>query len=580
MRRMAGSALSNVTVESVKKDRARKCGTFLLAETEAGLLYWRWRYLAEGESVIMNCPATRRVFRMVIPKYPAFNIYSRIARHTSALGPLYVATMVSKMPGWDVEVIDENNYRFPGPLSERGHPDHAALQELRPADAVGFYGGLSCTTPRLQDVLSFYRSKGVFTLAGGQHVDALPEEALHAGLDVVVHGEGEETIREVLEARDAQRSLDGVAGLTFLRNGLPFRTDVREPLEEFEQFPLPDFGLLRFAKVSVFPVNRIRGCGMNCEFCAVKGHARCATPERLMAQISYMAEGHRARSFFIVDDQFAQDRTETLRFCQLLHDYQKRLGLSFFVTAQVRLDCARDDELLKAMRACGIQCLAIGIESPIDEELRAMGKSLRAADMVQLARNYRRHGFLIHGMFIFGYPMRPGVEFDMSGAERVKRFRRFFREARLDTVQVLTPVPLPGTALRARLEKEGRVFTAAEIGWEYYDGNFPLIVPDAPLTPEILQQSTQALMGGFYHFWRIFWVVVHTLRFPLAMLPLLNLRSRWRTWYRSWRNDVVGSGGYFLVRKWRKAVKESHFKEKLTRSRLGCKAAQRNPSSR
>jgi len=519
--------------------------------------------------------AKRRVFRMVIPKYPAFNIYSRIARTTTALGPLCVATSVSKMPGWDVEVIDENNYRFPGPVDAQGAPDHAALQALRPADAVGFYGGLSCTIPRLLAVVSFYQSQGVFTVGGGQHLDALPADALHAGLDVVVNGEGEATVREVLEARDARRGLDGIAGVTFLKDGMPVSSEARRPMEDFELLPLPDFGLLRFAKVKVFPVSRIRGCGMNCEFCAVKGRARCATPERLMAQIGYLAEGRRARTFFIVDDQFAQDRSETLRFCRLLEDYQKRLGLRFFVTVQVRLDCARDEELLIRMRACGIQCLAIGIESPIDEELRAMGKSLRAADMVRLARGYRRHGFLIHGMFIFGYPMRPGVEFQMSGPERIKHFRRFFREARLDTVQVLTPVPLPGTALRARLEKEGRVFTTSEIGWEYYDGNFPLIVPDPPLTPEVLQQSTQGLMGGFYHFWRIFWVVVHTLRFPLAMLPLLNLRARWHKWYRSWRNNVVGSGGYFMVRKWRKAVEAGHFREKLTKSRQGCKTAPR-----
>ena len=66
----------------------------------------------------------RRIFRMVVPKYPAFNVYSHIAKKTTALGPLCVATSVSRMPGWDVEVIDENNYRFPGPVDEQGLPEH------------------------------------------------------------------------------------------------------------------------------------------------------------------------------------------------------------------------------------------------------------------------------------------------------------------------------------------------------------------------------------------------------------------------------------------------------------------------
>jgi radical SAM superfamily enzyme YgiQ (UPF0313 family) len=513
----------------------------------------------------MDQPRTRRLFRMVIPKYPAFNIYSHIARKTTALGPICVATAVSKLPGWDVEVIDENNYRFPGPTDAAGAPDHAALQALRPADAAGFYGGLSCTTPRLDEVADFYRRAGAFTVGGGHHLSAEPEASLRAGLDVIVQGEGEHTIAELLSARDAGRPLESVAGLSLLRDGQMVNTPERAPIEYFEDLPLPDFGLLRYAKVLVHPIGRIRGCGMNCEFCAVKGRARCATPERLLAQISYLAEGRRAREFFVVDDQFAQDRAETLRFCRLLRDYAHSMGLRFFITVQIRLDCARDAELLKAMRECGIRNLAIGIESPIEEELRAMGKALKVAEMVELAREYHRAGFLVHGMFIFGYPMRPGVEFRMAAAERVKRFRKFIREARLDTVQVLLPVPLPGTELRRRLEAEGRVFPGREIGWEYYDGNFPLFTPDPPLTSEGMHAAILGIMGKFYHFRRMPGLAMHTLRFPLAMLPLVNLRARWHSWYRRWRNDVIGTGGYFIMKNWRRQFNEGPFQKKLSR---------------
>jgi len=85
----------------------------------------------------------------------------------------------------------------------------------------------------------------------------------------------------------------------------------------------------------------------------------------------------------------------------MLRNYQRRMGLRLFLTVQIRLDCARDAELLTAMRDCGIRCLAVGIESPIDEELRAMGKRLSPTEMLELAKTYHRHGFLIHGMFIF-----------------------------------------------------------------------------------------------------------------------------------------------------------------------------------
>ena len=196
-----------------------------------------------------------------------------------------------------------------------------------------------------------------------------------------------------------------------------------------------------------------------------------------------------------------------------------------------------------------------------------MGKRMKGADMANLTRSYRRQGFFVHGMFIFGYPMRPGMEFNMTAAERVKRFRAFIRQAKLDTVQVLLPVPIPGTALRARLEKAGRVLPSSEIGWEYYDGNFPVIVPDPPLTPEQMHESIQVLMGGFYGFRRMLGVLLHTLSFPFAMLPLTNLRRRFSTWYRQWYNDVIGSTGYFIVRNWHRAFREGQFEEKLKRGR-------------
>src|SRR5512143_817033 len=103
----------------------------------------------------------RRRLRVVIPAYPAFNIYSRVARVTTALGPISVATAVHEMQGWDVEVIDEKNYQRSAPRNGLGLPDHETLQNSRPADVVGFYGGLTSTIPRLYDLARFYREPKV-----------------------------------------------------------------------------------------------------------------------------------------------------------------------------------------------------------------------------------------------------------------------------------------------------------------------------------------------------------------------------------------------------------------------------------
>ncbi|HWU40886.1 MAG TPA: radical SAM protein, partial [Candidatus Acidoferrum sp.] len=338
------------------------------------------------------------------------------------------------------------------PVTDSGLPDHAALQQLRPADVVGLYGGLTSTTPRLYELAGFYRERSIPTIAGGQHfVGENIADALNSGVDVVVRGEGEETIKELLQAFEEGLDKEGIAGIAYLKADRVFLTPERAPLTEFDKFPLPDFSLVRYARIRLYPVGRVRGCGMECEFCTVKGKPRYARVERLLEQFASLYETRGAKDFFIVDDLFGQDRKETLRLCHLLRDYQAGVKTRFKITVQIRLDKGKDAELLQSMREAGIYNLAIGFESPIGEELKAMDKRLKPEDMISLAHSFRKAGFFIHGMFIFGYPVAAGVEFSMPAGERIRRFKKFIQRARLDSVQVLLPAPLPGTELTARL---------------------------------------------------------------------------------------------------------------------------------
>jgi radical SAM superfamily enzyme YgiQ (UPF0313 family) len=510
----------------------------------------------------------------VIPAYPAFNIYSRIARRTTALGPVCVAGAVNKMEQWDVEVIDENNLGKFGPRSDTVGADHEFLQRLRPADVVGLYGGLTSTIPRLYQIANFYKNRGISTIAGGQHfveggqhfVEETIPAALSAGIDYIVPGEAEETIKELLQAIVANRDADAVKGIAYLKDGKLFFTPKREPQTDFDKLPLPDFSLVRYAKIKLFPVERIRGCGMNCEFCTVKGRPRHAEPKRLLEHISLLVETYNAKSFFIVDDLFGQQRDETIRFCRMLADYQGRIGRRLRITVQIRLDKARDQELLSAMRDAGIRTICIGYESPIEEELKAMNKHIRSADMLSMTRIFHESGFLVHGMFIFGYPLKDNSDFKMSVNERAKCYKDFIRKAKIDTVQILLPVPIPGTELRDRLQRQNRIYPLEDIGWEYYDGSFPLFEPDEPLSSEEMQQSGRRIMSRFYQFGYIFLVPVNILSFTSLIFFFHNIRLGWRKWYRSWRNYLIRFGGWVILRRWTSKFKRDTFLHKLQKA--------------
>lgn len=514
----------------------------------------------------------RHRLRIVVPAFPAFNIYSRIARRTTALGPVRVATAVNEMAGWDAEVIDENNLGRYGPRVDAG-ADHERLQRERPADVVGFYGGLTSTIPRLYELAQQYRQTGVTTIAGGQHFagDNLAE-ALSSGIDYVVLGEGEETIQELLQAVQDGRDVRDIAGIAYLDHGEVTCTPSRVPVTDFDRFAFPDFSLVRYARIRVYPVERIRGCPMHCEFCTVKGQPRCASAERLFENIGYLVETRNARKFFVVDDLFGQQRDDTIRFCRMLKDYQERIGRRLSLTVQIRLDKANDPELLAAMRQAGVRHVAIGFESPIDEELQAMNKHVSAEKMLALVKVFRRLGFWVHGMFIFGYPVHPSTRFTMPVDERVKRFRRFIRRAGIDTVQVLLPVPLPGTDLRRRLEKQGRIYPLEDVGWQYYDGNFPLFEPDAPMAAEDLQRAGRRIMSRFYRFRYALLVAASILSFPTLVFSLHRLKAGWGAWYRRWQTRLVRFGGWLTIKKWTSDFRKGDFLPRLQRARQHLRA--------
>jgi len=507
-------------------------------------------------------------------------------KKTTALAAICVATAANKLSDWDVEIIDENNCSSKFcPKDELGRPDHVKIQEERSADAVGFCGSLSCSIPRLFELAELYKNFGVKTVAGGKHVENLPEETLRNNIDVVVFGDGEEAIRDILSAwQQDGRILDDIPGIAFLNQEQIVKTRERALIADLETLPFPDFGLLLYAKIKIYPVSWQRGCPYNCEFCAVKDSVRHCSAERLTANIIHLAVTRKARKFFIVDDHFGGnihqkiERQKIFRLCELLENYQRTNNTNFRISIQIRIDAAKYPELLKAMRNAGIEMACIGYESPIDEELRAMRKGYSTQDMVGWTNIFRQLGFCVHGMFIFGYPEkdsdsgRPIISIE----EKTRRFKNFIREAKIDTAQILLTVPLPGTELRDRLLEENRIFE--NIGWEYYDGQYPLFIPDDNIKPEELQEAVKKIMSGFYrlrHFWSVmtslllgFPLILGFASFSLLLLRVKYLTSAFKFWRKNfWRNQKMRFLGTFIIWKFTKNLETDGFLEKLAKAK-------------
>jgi radical SAM superfamily enzyme YgiQ (UPF0313 family) len=548
----------------------------------------------------------------IIPRYPKHsqnNIYAKIKM--PPVGILSVMSQIHHPCCKDVYAIDENNYS--GPQDDLGLPDHTFLQARQSAQLALFYGGMSNSIPRMFTVARQYKGFGAINIAGGSHVDALPQEALSSGIDIVVHGEGEETIAELLDVLVTESGvllnrtgLTKVKGISFLdKNGAYVFTGARQPICDLNELVDPDLTLVKFLKNrwSAVPINRGRGCNWNCEFCVVNkqyGKYKSASIDTALRQlIKYADLGY--KDFFFTDDNFAQNPAEAIALCREIGDYKRKFQKKIDIIVQVRSEAAENDELLEAMRWAGITTLAIGYESPINEELRAMRKGVTVEKLIDRSKKLSNY-FYLHGMFIFGYPTnnttRESAFFTIK--QRAECFKKFFKKSGIDTIQLLNAVPLPGSELRARLESEGRLLPLSMVGWDKYDGLFLCYNPRPDgLEPDDLQNMPKMLMkkrylGGFisrqlnYGNW-LNWVYIATIGFPIQFvvfysrrfirnllekqkmknalchdLPLhtlftVPLANTWQDIKRRWRNLFIKTYAGAVAKRWLKEYRSSEY---------------------
>ena len=153
------------------------------------------------------------------------------------------------------------------------------------------------------------------------------------------------------------------------------------------------------------------------------------------------------------------------------------------------------------------------------------------------------------------------------------KYKHCSLDPKIDTIQILLPVPLPGTELRNRLNKQQRIYSTQDIGWEYYDGNFPTFEPDEPMTAQDLQASIIKLMGKFYQFKYMFLVGLHVFLFPSLIFFLYNIKLGWRKWYRLWRNTLTRFGGWIIMKGWTQEFKKGAFIQRLRDAQENLKQA-------
>ncbi len=353
-----------------------------------------------------------------------------------------------------------------------------------PADLVG----ITVMTPlakRAYELSAGFRERGVPVVLGGIHPTALPKEAArHA--DAVVVGEAEGIWPRVLA--DARRH----------RLAKFYRAETRPPLDSL---PLPRRDLFRpEAYLTTATVQTSRGCPFSCDFCSVTRFFGRSYRCRPVADLVRELEGLGQKIVFFVDDNIfgAPSRAKQL--------FQSLIPLRLNWVGQSSINIAKNAELLRLAAKSGCRGLFIGLESLLPENLQVAGKNLlnRVDDYREAIARIQGHGIGVEGAFIFGFDQDdPGV---------FGRTVEFARKVRLAAAQFGILTPFPGTPLRARLERDKRIF---DRDWGRYTISNVVFRP--------LKMTAQALQDGFDWAYRNFYGYPSIISRLLPQLP--NFRT-------------------------------------------------------
>lgn len=226
-------------------------------------------------------------------------------------------------------------------------------------------------------------------------------------VSIVVRGEGEDTIKEVVRGV----SPEGILGISYRKDGRVVHNENR-PLPDVNKVAPPDRSLrrnkygavlngIRMTRATFDTILSSRGCPHNCKFCTFNlnpmGQKRFYTsrsPESVITEI----ESIPSDMILFCDDNFFVEPRRAEKIC----DEIIKRGIKKRFVAQTRIDVARHPWLLEKIARAGFKMLLLGIESPHDHILAAMNKGFTQKEIREYFSVLTKYPIFYHGNYIYG----------------------------------------------------------------------------------------------------------------------------------------------------------------------------------
>lgn len=423
--------------------------------------------------------------------YPKTKIWQSVTQ--MPLGLAYLGAVLEKA-GLQVEIFDTTVEDIP--LGQRLRENHF--------DLVGISANTSLIKGAWEIAALVKKHSNAVVVLGGPHPSALPEESLiKPSVDLIIRGEGEETILEVCQAISKKRSFEDILGISYKKNGMIFHNLPRPLNKDLDKLPFPAYHLFKLGKYTLtqplrdkvskssraFYIMTSRGCPYGCVYCfkGIYGRTwRARSPENVVAEWRYLVKKLGATEIGVQDDVINLDRKRIIEICNLL--IKERLNHIPWITNNgIRADKV-DLEVLKKMKMAGCKRVAFGVESGSQEILNNIQKHLKLEEIKTAFRLAKKVELETIGFFMFG---NPG-----ENEKTMEKTIRFALELDPDIVLFSIATPFPGTPLYNKILLEG---TLLNKNWDDFGnlegkGLFKL----KEVTPDLVEKKWREAYRRFY----------------------------------------------------------------------------------
>jgi len=205
------------------------------------------------------------------------------------------------------------------------------------------------------------------------------------GADFIIHGEGEQTLLELLNHLRDGKETGNIEGSSLILNGNYHRNPSRSNVRDLDIYPMAKWSVIdidayrRIWESGKFPftlnISTTRGCPFKCNWCAkpIYGNRyNSRSPENVVKEINYLAENYGVQHFWVTDDIFGLKPGWVKTFKDLI--LQNKLHIKYKI--QSRADLLMEPSVIDDLAASGLEEVWIGAESGSQKILDAMDKGI------------------------------------------------------------------------------------------------------------------------------------------------------------------------------------------------------------